>query len=292
MAYINNAKLQEIRSASRGGNEKAAMVLQALRKGSSQADVDRLVSDYYNIDATDAVENNANVDLPMPEQPRTEVFDDIEIEKGTDAPTHSKPYQNELIQDDEDFDKKLDDDLKGVITENKLDDVDFSKFLKDKANNSAKSLKTADYFKAYDPEKREGYLANKVQKYNDSFNGKRRNAQRKFNDMSKSLSLYSQNVNDMLDDSVELDLSQMNKAYNDFVDNEDTMSSFGRYWDDEDNESIKNVLIGLVKQYGKKNIIAMLNTLTSDATNYKDYLDNQVETEVGRYSKDIEKLLK
>lgn len=292
MAFINNAKLQEIRSASRNGNEKAGMVLQALRKGASQADVDRLVNDYYNIDATDAVENTANVDLPMPEQPRPEVFDDIEKEKPSDAPTHSTPYQNELIQDDEDFDKRLDDDLKDIVTENKLDDVDFSKFLKDKANNSAKALKTADYFKAYDPEKREGYLMNKVQKYNDSFNGKRRNAERKYNDMSKSLSLYSQNVNDMLDDSIELDLSQMNNAYNDFVNNENTMSSFGRYWDDQDNEDIKNILAGLVKQYGKKNIIAMLNTLTSDATNYKDYLDNQVETEVGRYSKDIEKLLK
>lgn len=291
MAFINNAKLQEIRTASRGGNEKAAMVLQALRKGSSQDDLDRLVADYYGINATDAVENNANVELNNPEVERPVIENIDSVDGNMDEPIHDKPFQNNL-EEDEDFDKRLDNDLKDVLVENKIDDVDFNKFLKDKSNNSLKSQRTSDYFKAYDPEKREGYLANKIQKYSDGFNGKRRNAERRFNDMSKSLELYGQNVNDMLDDSIELDLSQMNNAYNDFVGNEDTMSSFGRYWDEQDNENVKNVLYSLVQQYGKKNIQAMLNTLTSDATNYKDFLDNQVETEVGRYTKDIEKLLK
>lgn len=291
MAFINNARLQEIRTASRGGNEKAAMVLQALRKGASQEDLNRLVDDYYGINATDAVENNANVELNNPEVGRPIIENTDSVDGNIDEPIHDKPFQNNL-EEDEDFDKRLDNDLKDVLVENKIDDVDFNKFLKDKSNDSLKTQRTADYFKAYDPEKREGYLANKIQKYSDSFGGKRRNAERRFNDMSKSLELYGQNVNDMLDDSIELDLSQMNNAYNDFVNNEDTMSSFGRYWDEQDSENIKNILAGLVKQYGKKNIQAMLNTLTSDATNYKNFLDNQVETEVGRYTKDIEKLLK
>jgi hypothetical protein len=291
MAFVKNAKLQEIRSASRSGNEKAAMVLQALRNGSSQEDLDRLVEDYYGINATDAVENVAPVQIDNPEETRP-IIENTDLNgEVMDEPIHDEPYQKDLMED-EDFDKRLDDDLKDVITENKLDDVDFNKFLKDKENNSLKSQRTSDYFKAYDPIKREGYLANKIQKYSDSFGGKRRNAERKFNDMSKSLELYNQNVNDMLDDSIELDISQMNNAYSDFVNNEDTMSSFGRYWDEQDSENIKNVLAELVQRYGKKNIQAMLNTLTSDATSYKDFLDNQVETEVGRYTKDIEKLLK
>lgn len=349
MAFINNTKLQEIRSASRGGNEKAAMVIQALRKGQSQEDLDRLVNEYYGINASDAATNMANVELENPEQERPNTDNLIEQEKTINEPIHDEPYQkNEPIQDnasnvlkekidihgdgdnitisekgklddanapkvefsvndeerdtlanefhdkeeDIDFEKRLDGDLKDVLTENKLDDVDFGKFLKDKANNATKSQRNADYFKAYDPTKREAYLANKIQKYSDGFNGKRRNAERKFNDMSKSLELYSQNVNDMLDDTIELDLSQMNNAYNDFVNNEDTMASFGRYWDNDDSENIKNILSNLVQHYGKKNIQAMLNTLTSDANNYKSFLDNQVDTEVNRYSKDIEKLLK
>lgn len=292
MAYINNSKLQEIRTASRGGNEKAAMVLQALRKGANQDDLNRLVDEYYGINATDAVDNMANVELEEPIQERPETFYEEETDTVSEEPIHTTPYENELIEEDEDFDSRLDNDLKDILTENKLDDVDFNKFLKDKENNSLKTQRTADYFKAYDPTKREAYLANKVQKYSDGFNGKRRSAERKFNDMSKSLELYGQNVNDMLDDSIELDLSQMNNAYNDFVNNEDTMASFGRYWDEQDSENIKNILYNLVQQYGKKNIVAMLNTLTSDATNYKNFLDNQVDTEVNRYSKDIEKLLK
>ena len=93
--------------------------------------------------------------------------------------------------------------------ENKLDDVDFSKFLKDKSTNATKMQKNADYFKAYDPVKRESYMANKIAKYNDGFNGQRRNNERKYNDMVKSLSIYGQNVNDMLDDDIELDMDKM-----------------------------------------------------------------------------------
>ena len=196
----------------------------------------------------------------------------------------------EAMQEDFDFEDRLDGDLKDILSENKVEDIDFGKYLKDKANNTIKMQRNADYFKAYDPIKREAYMTNKIQKYGDSFGGQRRNNERKYNDMVKSLSIYQQNVNDMLDDDQELDMSQMNNAYNDFTSNEGTMASFGRHWDSQDNDNIKAVLGELVKQYGKKNIIAMLNTLSSDATNYKSFLDNQIDTEVNRYSKDIEKL--
>ena len=319
MPFLNNTKLQEIRSASRGGNEKAAMVLQALRKGANQADLDRLVDDYYGINATDAVENTANVELENPIQSGPDTSDLVEEEKPMGEPIHTTPYkkdepiqeepaQEEVVEtkveeqnpplndlgqeNDFDFEYRLDGDLKDILLENKLDDVDFPKFLKNKANDAIKMQRNADYFKAYDPVKREKYMNEKIQKYGDSFGGQRRNNERKYNDMVKSLSIYQQNVNDMLDDDKELDMSQMNSAYKDFTGDENTMSSFGRHWDEMDNENVKNVLNALVKQYGKKNIIGMLNTLSSDATNYKSFLDNQIDTEVNRYSKDIEKLLK
>ena len=49
MAFINNKKMKEIMIAARNGNEKALMILQAMKKGNSQQDVDGLVNDYYNI---------------------------------------------------------------------------------------------------------------------------------------------------------------------------------------------------------------------------------------------------
>ena len=49
MAFLNNAKFKEIREAAKNGNEKAAMVLQALIKG-KQEDVERLVDAYYKVE--------------------------------------------------------------------------------------------------------------------------------------------------------------------------------------------------------------------------------------------------
>ena len=52
MPFLNNAKFKEIRTAAGNGDEKAKMVLQALRQG-GQEDVDRLVQEYYSIPTQD-----------------------------------------------------------------------------------------------------------------------------------------------------------------------------------------------------------------------------------------------
>ena len=47
MAFLNNNKYRDIRDASKNGNEKAQIILQQLRGGASQADLDRLVEEFY-----------------------------------------------------------------------------------------------------------------------------------------------------------------------------------------------------------------------------------------------------
>ena len=70
MAFINNKKFAEIRNAAKNGDEKALKVLQAMRKMQPQADIDRLVEDYYAIPAP-AVEET-------PETPA--VADDLRLD--------------------------------------------------------------------------------------------------------------------------------------------------------------------------------------------------------------------
>ena len=65
-----------------------------------------------------------------------------------------------------------------------------------------------------------------------------------------------------------------------------------RYWDETDNAGLKEILQSLVVKYGKKNIMAVLNTLKNDIDSYKSYKNNQIDEEVNRYTKSIEKLLK
>ena len=96
----------------------------------------------------------------------------------------------------------------------------------------------------------------------------------------------------MLDDDQSLDLSKADNAYRDLTENSSVMSSFGRHWDENDNNVVMEQLTQLIQQYGKQNVLAALNTLTSDTESYKNYLNNQIDSEITRYSKSIENLLK
>ena len=49
MSFINNKKYKEIREASKGGNEKAIAIMQALYRGTEQSALDRLLDDYYGV---------------------------------------------------------------------------------------------------------------------------------------------------------------------------------------------------------------------------------------------------
>lgn len=281
MAFLQNQKYREIYEAAKNGNEKAKMILQALRKNQPQADLDRLTEDYYNIQTNTQVEpENANLE---------------QISAENEALEANEPVINEEVtQNVAEFDltKILDDEMDGLLDELEIDDLSFDEFLKNKSRDNLRARKGADYFKAYDNIGRNEYMNNKINSYKSNFDGRLKDIERRYNDVSQSMSTYSQNVNDMLDDGVEMDMDKVASAYNDFTTDAEAMGSFGRHWDENDNALIVAKLQGLVAQYGKQNVAAALNTISSDNDNYRDFLNNQIDSEVSRYTKSIENILK
>lgn len=293
MAFINNKKMIEIMEAARNGNEKALMILQAMKKGNSQQDVDSLVNDYYNIvndvPPIDLIEENA------PIQPEVEIdatsdasdaedIDDPQME--VDATL--QPEMPEVV----DLSELLGSEMEGLLDENEIEELSFNDFLGNKRRDGLRARKNADYFKAFDLEGRNNYAGNKIAEYGKKFDGHRRNIEREHSDLTNSIDNQINGVNLLLDDDVELNMDTANQAYDDLTQNEGAMSAMSRYWDETDNIGLKETLQELVIKYGKKNIMAVLNTLKSDIDNYKNFKNNQIDEEVNRYTKSIEKLLK
>lgn len=284
MAFINNKKFAEIRNAAKNGDEKALKVLQAMRKMQPQADIDRLVEDYYAIPAP-AVEET-------PETPA--VVDDLSLD---DASVADSVISSDIADSDGDVTTityNLDDitkDMDGLIDEDEVEDMSFSDFLADKKRNMMRARKNADYFKMYDNDSRSKYAADAVAKYKAKFGDLERDIDRRNKDTMTALGMYEQSVGDELDDEVELSADNADKAYSDLIDNSGAMHSFGRYWDEEDKANVVTELKALIGKYGKKNVLAAINTLKSDNENYKSYMHNKIDTEVGKYSKNLENLL-
>lgn len=284
MAFINNKKFAEIRNAAKNGDEKALKVLQAMRKMQPQADIDRLVEDYYAIPAP-AVEET-------PETPA--VTDDLSLD---DASVVDSVISADIADSDGDVTTityNLDDitkDMDGLIDEDEIEDMSFSDFLADKKRNMTRARKNADYFKMYDNDSRNKYATDAVAKYKAKFGDLERDIDRRNKDTMTALGMYEQSVGDELDDEVELSADNADKAYSDLIDNSGAMHSFGRYWDEEDKANVVTELKTLIGKYGKKNVLAAINTLKSDNENYKSYMHNKIDTEVGKYSKNLENLL-
>lgn len=284
MAFINNKKFAEIRNAAKNGDEKALKVLQAMRKMQPQADIDRLVEDYYAIPAP-AVEET-------PETPA--VADDLSLD---DASVVDSVISSDIADSDGDVTTityNLDDitkDMDGLVDEDEVEDMSFSDFLADKKKNMMRARKNADYFKMYDNDSRSKYAADAVAKYKAKFGDLERDIDRRNKDTMTALGMYEQSVGDELDDEVELNADNADKAYSDLIDNSGAMHSFGRYWDEEDKANVVTELKALIGKYGKKNVLAAINTLKSDNENYKSYMHNKIDTEVGKYSKNLENLL-
>jgi hypothetical protein len=293
MAFINNKKMTEIMEAARNGNEKALMILQAMKKGNSQQDVDGLVNDYYNIindvPPVELIEEN------MPIQP------EVEIDATSDA-TDTEDIDDPQMEVDEtlqpempevvDLTELLGSEMEGLLDENDIEELSFNDFLGNKRRDGLRARKNADYFKAFDLEGRNNYAGNKIAEYGKKFDGHRRNIEREHSDLTNSIDNQINGVNLLLDDDIDLDMNIANQAYDDLTQNENAMSAMNRYWDETDNAGLKETLQELVIKYGKKNVMAVLNTLKSDIDNYKNYKNNQIDEEVNRYTKSIEKLLK
>lgn len=301
MAFINNKKYSEIRTAAKDGNEKALMILQAMRKMTPQADVDRLVEDYYKIPestepplqaAEETVKSELTNDLPT-----EEVSTDLEAKDGdlTDDDLAVADIVSEENLSDDVATFNLNDitkDMDGLIDEDEVEDMSFADFLSDKKKNMKRAKKNAEYFKIYDDESRRKYALGATDKYRAKFGNLERDIDRRNKDIATALGMYAQSVTDYsLDDNVELDADAADKAYADLTDDSGAMRAFGRYWDEDDKTVVLETLKALIEKYGKKNVLAMMNTLKSDNENYKSYMHNKIDTEIGKYSKNLETLL-
>lgn len=296
MAFINNKKFAEIRTAAKDGNEKALMILQAMRKLQPQADIDRLVEDYYAIPEEPQIQpvqgENYNVAEEQPKEEVSTVSDalddvlseDLSVDETADIPDLDADVQTYNLDD-------ITKDMDGLIDEDEIDDMSFADFLSDKKKNLKRAKKNADYFKMYDDDSRKQYSLNAVDKYKAKFGDLERDIDRRNKDTATALGLYEQSVADSLDDDIELNADNADKAYSDLTDDSGAMHAFGRYWDDDDKASVIEALKVLIGKYGKKNVLAAINTLKSDNENYKSYMHNRIDTEVGKYSKNLENLL-
>lgn len=296
MAFINNKKFAEIRTAAKDGNEKALMILQAMRKLQPQADIDRLVEDYYATPEEPQIQpvqdENYNVAEEQSKEEASTVSDtlddvlseDLSINETTDIPDLDADVQSFNLDD-------ITKDMDGLIDEDEIDDMSFADFLSDKKKNLKRAKKNADYFKMYDDDSRRQYSLNAVDKYKAKFGDLERDIDRRNKDTATALGLYEQSVADSLDDDIELNADNADKAYSELTDDSGAMHAFGRYWDDDDKANVIEALKGLIGKYGKKNVLAAINTLKSDNENYKSYMHNRIDTEVGKYSKNLENLL-
>lgn len=275
MAFIQNNKFREIRESAKAGNEKAMKIIQGLRNGVSQDDINNLVSDYYSLETPNEVKEEIATEQILPE----EIVPEPQIEQ---------PQPNEVV----DWSSFLDEEMNDLLDENEIDNLSFNDFLKNKNRDMLRSRKNADYFKAYDFDGRQNYMNSKIDTYKNKFNNQFKNIDRNYRDMDKSINKYIENTNLELDDGKELDMPTVDTAYNVMTTNEDLMSGFGRSWDDADNQEVFAILREYIQTYGKNNVLAVLNTLKSDNANYRDFRTNQIDSEIGRYSKSIENLLK
>lgn len=284
MAFLNNKKFAEIREAAKNGNEKAAMIMQAMLKNSPQQDVDNLVNDYYNI-------NNDITPLEEPVQETVDVEEEIVNDPVNPMLDEVEPIETEMPAV-VDLSSSLDAEMEGLLDENELDTISFGDFLANKQRDALRGRKNNDYFKVFDLDGRNTYMQDKIAKYGQKFDNNRRDIEREYLDLDKAIGNHMNNVNYMLDDDLDLNMDTTSQAYDELVGNDKAMKSFGRHWDEQDNEEINLILQELVMKYGKKNIMAVLNTLKNDNENYKNFKNNQIDTEVNRYSKSVENLLK
>ena len=280
MPYIDNVKFKEILNAARNGNEKAKMVMQGMRKMSSQEDIDRLVGDYYAIPTAAA---------PIDEQPQ------VQEQEQAPIPQELEPEVVEETanpQDVVDISDVLARETEGLFDEDEYQGVSFYEFLKNKKSDANRAMKNSDYFKAFDSDGRNAYADSLIDKYRHKFDNNLRDIEREFSDNDRAISGYAQSVNDMLDDGVEFGTDAASIAYNDLIDNESAMSGFGRYWDENDTSSVLSAVKELVDKYGKANVLSALNVLRADNNSHRDYLNNSIDTNIAKYSKNIDKLLR
>lgn len=98
MAYINNGKFNEILEASRHGDERAAGIVQGMRRGMSQDDIDGLVTAYYEPEPEpeQVVEESADVPVETADDVTVPVEEEID-ESATDVYSEMNAKLDEIL---------------------------------------------------------------------------------------------------------------------------------------------------------------------------------------------------
>lgn len=287
--FINYKTLKELQDAAQNGNEIARNIIDKYMSDSYDMDsIERLMDEYYgnaSIEDLPAPKEEPKVEEEKPENIEEEIQEDIIEDAGIEEPT-------ELADTPIDISSDLDKELDGLIDDNEFEDVSFGDFLGKKKKDGIRAKKNAEYFKAFDQDGRNSYLAKKKDEFNHSFDGRRRQNERGFMDIDNAIGKYSEMVTDFPDDNKEIDVDIASKAYDEFTGNEENIHAFGRSWDETDMNTIKAALESLVQTYGKKNVIAVLNTLRDDNHAWKAFNDGKIENAVSNYGKSLDSLLK
>lgn len=280
--FIPYRKLSELRKAASAGDAKAKNIVDRyMDRNADMETISRLMDDYYGVSSSKEKEVEKETPTPVKEEVEKETVDIVPTEK----------EENSSVDKEDDF-SDLSKELDGLIDLPSIEPTSFREYVSSKEKSRRAAKKDANYFKAFDPERRKVFLEKSKKDFSDSLNGKRRDLERSYGDISSALDIYGQYVSDMPEDYVQLDILSSSKAYGDLVDNDGAMSSFGRSWDEKDLSEMKGELSELVSRYGKKNVVAMLNSLREDGNSWRDYGTSAIDSAVSNYGKALDKLLK
>lgn len=290
MAFLNNKQYKLIRDAQKNGDEKAIAICQAYMKGCGQPDLDKMVSDYFNprelAQQTETAIRQSNIEDAQNVTPMDAIDAPDAMVGNVQAEAVSEPTS--IVDISGELDKELD----GVFDMPEIKESSFDDFIRKKKSNALRAKKDSGYFRAFDEGGRLDYLQRKKDEFSKKLDVNRKDIDRSFRDMDSAIGGYSMMVNEIPDDPNELDLPTADKAYDDIMGLKDKTHSFGRGWDDADNEEMRNELQSLVAKYGKKNVLAALNSLKGDNQAYRDFRKGQIDQATGDYGKALDKLLK
>lgn len=279
--FIPYRKLSELRKAASDGDSKAKNIVDRyMDRNADMETISRLMDDYYGVSSSK--EKEVEKEIPTPVK---------EVEKETVDIVPAEKEEKPSVDKEDDF-SDLSKELDGLVDLPSIEPTSFREYVSSKEKSRRAAKKDANYFKAFDPERRKAFLEKSKKDFSDSLNGKRRDLERSYGDISSALDIYGQYVSDMPEDYVQLDILSSSKAYGDLVDNDNAMSSFGRGWDEKDLSEMKSELSELVSKYGKKNVVAMLNSLREDGNSWRDYGNSAIDSAVSSYGKALDKLLK
>lgn len=307
---IKNKEWKAIAKAAKEGNPRALGIVEKYgSKELTQEELDKMLQAFFAPEAEPiAVEEDVTLGLKnygVKEEEPVVKEEEVAVEEAPVAEEEKpaieeKPEELKTIDESKtpvdtpvvDISALLDKDLDGIIDKKEIEDMDFSIFIKNKKKDNMRARKGHDHFSTYDADGRADYLTKKEDEYGHSFDNSRKNIERKFKDMDGAISGYLFSVNSLPDDASEVDDIKVSELYDKLTDSDEIMGAFGRSWDEEDTGAMKATLETLVQEYGKANVLAVLNSLKSDNCAFRDFRCGQIDEEVKRYNKSLEELLK